>query len=84
MAVPISDQNVKFVDSPAGTVPDLQGMSAREAVRKLVTVGMTARVSGDGFVAAQDPPAGTPIDRDGVCRLTLERWPRRPAAANHP
>ena len=84
VAVPISDQTVKFVDSPAGTVPDLQGMSAREAVRKLVTIGMTARVSGDGFVVTQDPPAGTPIDRHGVCRLTLERWPRRAAAANHP
>ena len=84
VALPISDQKVKFIDSPAGTVPDLQGLSAREAVRKLVTIGMTARVSGDGFVVAQDPPAGTPIDRNGLCRLTLERWPRRPAAANHP
>jgi cell division protein FtsI (penicillin-binding protein 3) len=84
VAVSISDQKVKFVDSPAGTVPDLQGTSAREAVRKLVTVGMRAHVSGDGFVVAQDPPAGTPIDRDAVCRLTLERWPRRPVTANHP
>jgi len=84
VALPISDQKVKFVDSPAGTVPDLQGMSAREAVRKLVTVGMIAHVSGDGFVVAQDPPAGTPIERDAVCRLTLERWPRRAVTANHP
>jgi len=84
VAVPISDQKVQFVDSPAGTVPDLQGMSAREAVRKLVTVGMIARVSGDGFVVAQDPPAGTPIERDAVCRVTLERWPRHAATANHP
>jgi cell division protein FtsI (penicillin-binding protein 3) len=84
VAVPVSDQKVKFVDSPAGTVPDLQGMSAREAVRKLVTVGMIAHVSGDGFVVAQDPPAGTPIERDAVCRLTLERWPHRAVTANHP
>jgi cell division protein FtsI (penicillin-binding protein 3) len=84
VALPISDQKVKFVDSPAGTVPDLQGMSAREAVRKLVTVGMIAHVSGDGFVVAQDPPAGTPIERDAVCRLTLERWPRHAVTANHP
>jgi PASTA domain-containing protein len=79
-------KTVTFIaDGPAGTVPDLQGMSAREAVRKLVTVGMTARMSGDGFVVAQDPPAGTPIDHDAVCRLTLDRWPsRRPATAGHP
>ena len=68
-----------------GTVPDLTGMSARDAVRKLVTIGMTARVSGNGFVVAQDPPAGAPIDHDAVCRLTLERWPsRRPGSAGHP
>jgi cell division protein FtsI/penicillin-binding protein 2 len=84
VAVSMTEQKVKFVDGPAGTVPDVQGMSAREAVRKLVTIGMKARVSGDGFVVAQDPPVGTPIDRDAVCRLTLERWPRHPASANHP
>jgi cell division protein FtsI (penicillin-binding protein 3) len=83
VTMPVSEQKVNFVDTPAGTVPDLQGMSAREAVRKLVTIGMTPHVSGDGFVVAQDPPAGTPIDRNGLCRLTLERWPRR-SAANHP
>src|SRR5262252_4524544 len=68
-----------------GTVPDLSGLSAREAVRKLVTIGMTARLSGNGFVVTQDPPAGAPLERDAVCRLTLERWPsRRPASASHP
>jgi cell division protein FtsI (penicillin-binding protein 3) len=84
VAVPISDHKVTLVDSPAGTVPDLQGLSAREAVRKLGTVGMIARVSGDGVVVAQDPPAGAPLERDAVCRLTLERWPRHAATANHP
>jgi cell division protein FtsI (penicillin-binding protein 3) len=72
------------VDDPPNTVPDLRGLSAREAVRKLVMLGMTARVSGNGVVVSQDPPAGAPIDRDGVCRLTLERWPsRRPATTSH-
>jgi cell division protein FtsI (penicillin-binding protein 3) len=68
------------VDSPPGTVPDLRGMSAREAVRKLIKIGMKAQVSGDGVVVAQEPAAGAPIDGDGVCHLVLERWPlRRPA-----
>jgi cell division protein FtsI (penicillin-binding protein 3) len=71
-------------DDRPNTVPDLRGLSAREAVRKLVTLGMTARVSGNGVVVSQDPPAGAPIDRDAVCRLTLERWPsRRPATTSH-
>ncbi len=64
-------------DGPPGTVPDLRGMSAREAVRKLVKLGMNPRVVGDGFVVSQEPPAGAPIDGDAVCRLVLQRWPSR-------
>ncbi len=67
---------VSFVsDGPPGTVPDLSGMSAREATHRLVRSGLTARMSGDGFVIAQDPPPGAPIDAAGICRLTLQRAP---------
>jgi beta-lactam-binding protein with PASTA domain len=52
-------------------------MSAREAMRTLVTVGLTARISGDGVVVSQDPPAGTALDAGGVSRITLERSPAR-------
>ena len=62
-------------DGPPGTVPDLRGLSARDAVRTLVKLGMNARVSGDGFVVSQAPAAGAPLDGDAVCRLVLERWP---------
>ena len=73
-----SDAVVSFVaDGPSGTVPDLRGMSAREAVRKLVKLGMNPRVVGDGFVVSQEPQAGAPIDGDAVCRLVLQRWPSR-------
>jgi cell division protein FtsI (penicillin-binding protein 3) len=67
-------------DGPPGTVPDLHGMSARDAVRRLVKLGMSARVSGDGFVVSQNPAAGTPIDGEALCRLVLERWPSRHVA----
>jgi cell division protein FtsI (penicillin-binding protein 3) len=74
--VSATDSVVTVVDDgPPGTVPDLRGMSARDAVRKLVKVGMTARVSGDGFVVSQTPPAGAPIEGDAICRVVLERWP---------
>jgi len=56
-----------------GTVPDLRGMSAREAVRKLVTLGLHARASGDGVVVSQDPQPGAPLDPGTVCRLVLDR-----------
>ncbi|MCU1382094.1 MAG: ftsI [Acidobacteria bacterium] len=64
-------------DGPPGTVPDVRGMSARDAVRTLVKLGMNARVSGDGFVVSQTPEPGAPIDGDALCRLVLERWPSR-------
>jgi cell division protein FtsI (penicillin-binding protein 3) len=60
-------------DGPPGTMPDLQGMSAREAVHRLVKLGLTARVEGNGFVVAQDPPAGSALDSVSHCRLTLDR-----------
>ena len=68
-------------EGPPGTVPDVRGMSARDAVRKLVKIGMNARASGDGFVVSQAPAAGSPIDGDALCRLVLERRPSRPAVA---
>jgi hypothetical protein len=52
-------------------------MSAREAVKKLALIGITARMTGDGVVTTQDPAAGSPIEAVAVCRLTLERTPAR-------
>ena len=64
-------------DGPPGTVPNLHGMSAREAVRTLVKLGLTARLSGDGFVMSQNPPAGAALEAGTVCTLVLNRWPAR-------
>jgi len=72
-------------DGPAGTVPDLRGLSAREAIRKLVKIGMNARASGDGFVVSQDPAPGSPLGAGGTCRLVLDRAPaRRAQSSEHP
>ena len=60
-------------DGSPDTVPDLHGMSAREAIRKVVKLGLNARLSGDGFVASQDPPAGAALEPGSVCRLVLNR-----------
>ena len=49
-------------DETPGTVPDLRGLSAREATHRLAKLGLTARMSGDGFVVSQDPPPGTPLE----------------------
>jgi cell division protein FtsI (penicillin-binding protein 3) len=64
-------------DDSSGTVPDLRGMSAREATHTLARLGLTSRLSGDGFVISQDPPPGEPLDAVSICRLTLDRLPAR-------
>jgi len=56
-------------------VPDLRGLSAREAVRVLTKIGLAARVNGSGIVAAQRPAAGSPVDPGAICELWLERAP---------
>ena len=56
-------------------MPDVRGMSAREALRVLVRVGLTVRLMGDGFVVEQNPPARSLIDQGTRCSLWLGRWP---------
>jgi len=65
--------------SPAlglAVVPDVSGLSAREALRTLAEVGLTPRVHGAGFVMAQEPIAGAPLPNDPIAVLWLGRVPR--------
>ncbi len=72
LVVPASSRGAERLDDPAeGTVPDLSGLSARDAVRALARAGLAARLSGSGFVVTQEPPAGTPATRGGVCLVAL-------------
>jgi membrane peptidoglycan carboxypeptidase len=66
----------------AHALPDIRGLSAREALRALTRIGLTARLHGDGFVVSQSPAAGTPIEIGASCELWLER--ARPAAPLDP
>ena len=67
------------VNLPAGAagtgVPDLTGMSAREALRELARLGLSARMQGAGVVVQQDPPAGAPLEPGATCTLVLNRRP---------
>jgi cell division protein FtsI (penicillin-binding protein 3) len=67
-----------------GTVPDLSGLTAREALRRMVALGLMPRVSGDGVVVSQDPPAGSPLDPGTVCRLVLNRVSALGDPGGHP
>ena len=68
-------------DGPPGTVPDLRGLTAREAVRTLGRMGLIPRVTGDGVVVSQEPAAGTLVNEGTVCAIVLDRSPVRAAAA---
>ena len=57
------------------TVPDLAGMSARDALRVLARLGIASRLRGTGVVVQQQPAAGTPVDPDVTATLWLERQP---------
>jgi beta-lactam-binding protein with PASTA domain len=63
-----------------GLMPDLRGMSAREALRSLSRIGMSAKLSGDGFVVEQSPAPGDALVRGHACTLTLGRRPPAPSA----
>ena len=59
-------------------MPDLRGLSARDALRALTRLGMSARMSGDGFVVEQSPEAGSPLVAGDAARLKLGRRPPAP------
>jgi cell division protein FtsI (penicillin-binding protein 3) len=59
----------------SGLMPDLRGLSAREAVQSLTSIGMRAKLAGNGFVIEQLPEAGTPLIVGGGVVLKLGRRP---------
>ena len=61
--------------SDGGGLPDLRGMSAREALRELARLGLTARMEGAGVVVDQNPAPGSLIEPGGGCTLVLSRRP---------
>jgi cell division protein FtsI (penicillin-binding protein 3) len=82
-AARVSEPNVVAIPAnmtEAG-LPDLRGMGAREAVRELARLGMSARMQGTGVVVDQNPPAGAPLEAGATCTLVLSRVLPRPAAA---
>jgi membrane peptidoglycan carboxypeptidase len=68
-------------DGQPAAVPDLRGLSAREAVRALVKLGLNARATGDGFVVSQSPAAGSPFEPGTTCQIVLARTPPRTSEA---
>ncbi|MFQ5526566.1 MAG: penicillin-binding protein [Thermoanaerobaculia bacterium] len=47
----------------AGAIPDLSGLTAREAIRLLAERGLSPRLHGSGFVHKQAPAPGLPVEQ---------------------
>jgi cell division protein FtsI (penicillin-binding protein 3) len=63
---------MKKMTTIKNTVPNLSGLSARDAVYIVESLGMKPFVFGYGSVKKQSIPAGTPLFNGGVIELTLE------------
>ena len=57
----------------AGLMPDLRGLSGREALQSITSLGLMPRMSGTGFVIEQSPEAGTVLTGGESATVTLGR-----------
>ena len=64
-----------LVPARMGLMPDLRGLSARDAVESLTRIGLGVRLDGSGFVVSQAPEPGSALVPGGSARLTLKRRP---------
>lgn len=58
-------------------MPDLRGLSLRQALRELEPTGLMPRISGAGFVTAQMPEPGASVTAETMSVLSLRREDRR-------
>jgi beta-lactam-binding protein with PASTA domain len=52
-------------------VPDVTGLTLREAMRELRPTGLEIKALGSGVIVEQTPLAGSPLPAQGTCRLVL-------------
>jgi cell division protein FtsI (penicillin-binding protein 3) len=62
-------------------MPDVRGLSARQALRLLAGVGLQTSVTGSGFVVEQTPAPGVPLAAGGRGTIQLARRPARSPVA---
>jgi cell division protein FtsI (penicillin-binding protein 3) len=62
-------------------MPDVRGLSGRDALRVLGAAGLAIKLHGDGVVSAQAPLPGEPIERGGTSVLQLRRTVAPPATS---
>ena len=71
-------KNTSGVTTNDGLMPNLHGMSAREALDTVSQLGLSLEFEGDGVVVETDPTVGAVVDRGSVTRAWLSRYPGTP------
>ena len=64
-----------LVTAEAGTMPDLRGLSGREAIHALTRLGLEVRIEGDGAVVRHDPGPGAILAPGTVATAWMNRHP---------
>lgn len=62
------------------SLPDLTGLTKRQALERLQRIGIPLDAQGAGWVIAQNPPPGTALMDVAVCALQFGRPGQEPAA----
>lgn len=62
---------VAAADAPRVALPDVSGLSARDAIKALASLGLQPVLDGSGTVLKQDPPAGGAVLKGSTVRLEL-------------
>lgn len=72
----IGARQSKVIKTPAkpvkGKVPDVKGLSLRDAINRLEAAGLNVNFTGVGYVAAQSLPPGSSYNRGTAITLTLQ------------
>jgi hypothetical protein len=72
---PVESTEITLVGG-APVMPDVRGLSARDALRVLGAAGLSVRVTGSGVVTAQTPEPGSALESGGSSVLELHRGSR--------
>jgi cell division protein FtsI (penicillin-binding protein 3) len=71
LPAPSKQDSATVLQYAEGTIPDVRGLSLRDAAAALSSQGCLVRVSGNGYVAAQKPVAGAKLADGATCYLRL-------------
>jgi cell division protein FtsI (penicillin-binding protein 3) len=79
--VPVSSRRGPLRSDAPEATPSALGLSASQALALFARLGVLARIQGSGFVVAQDPPPGSPIQAGAIHTLFLADTGMAPWAA---